>query len=212
MCFSAAASFTAAAVIGAIGAATLAQKPEKRRLAFALIPLIFAAHQAIEGLIWLSLDGDAAPPGTLVVGYLFLAQIFWPTFTPLSVLLFERGMRRRWALWILLAAGVFVSGVMALILVQHDYVVTMVGHSLRYATDHEFEARLSGLYLVTTTAPFLIARHRYVMAFGGAVLFSSVITQMVFYETAASVWCFFAALSSAFVFLHVRRQAQLLKN
>lgn len=212
MCFSAAASFTAAAVIGAIGAATLAQKPEKRRFAFALIPLVFAAHQTIEGFVWLSLGGGVAPPGALVAAYLFFAQIFWPTFTPFSVLLFECGERRRWALWILLAAGVFVSGAMVFILVQHDYAVTIVNHSLRYATNHEFEARLSGLYLVTTTAPFLIARHRYVMAFGGAVLFGSIITQMFFYETAASVWCFFAALSSVFVFLHIHRQARLSKT
>ncbi len=209
MCFSAAASFTAAAAIGAIGVATLAQKPERRRLAFALIPLVFAAHQLIEGFIWLSLGKGAAPPGALITAYLFLAQVFWPAYTPFSVLMLERDERRRWALWIFLAAGLVVSGAMGLILVQHDYSVTVVKHSLRYATNHEFETRLLGLYLVTTTAPLLISRHRYVMAFGGAVLVSSIVTQLVFYHAAASVWCFFAAISSAFVFLHVRRQARL---
>ena len=212
MCFSAAASFTSAVVIGAIGVATLAQKPEKRRLPFALIPLVFAVHQAIEGFIWLSFGASIAPSAVLVGAYLFFAQVFWPTFTPLSVLFFERGERRRGALWILLAVGAFVSVAMAIILMQHDYTVTIVDHSLRYATDQQFEARFSGLYLVATTTPLLIARHRYVMAFGAAVLANAIVTQLVFYDTAASVWCFFAALSSAFVFLHIRRQSRQSKN
>ncbi|MHA7870734.1 MAG: DUF6629 family protein [Hyphococcus sp.] len=209
MCFSAPASFVAAAVLGGVGVATLAQKPERKRLAFAFIPLVFAAHQMIEGFIWLSLP-DGAPPGALVIAYLIIAQIVWPTYTPLSVLLMEDDQRRRWALGILLLAGLFVSASLGAILVQHDYGVSIVNHRLQYATDHQFEDRLLGLYLVATTAPLLISRHRYVMAFGGAVLLGSMATQFAYHYAAASVWCYFAAIGSAFVFLHIRRRARLL--
>lgn len=209
MCFSAAASFTVAGALYAVGAATLAQRPERKRLAFAFIPVIFAAHQTLEGFIWLALGKDFAPPQALIGAYLFLAQIFWPVFTPLSVLLMENEPRRRLALWILLAAGLTVSIILLIILLGHQYTVSIVNGSVRYATDHEFEKQLLGAYLVATTAPLLVSRHRYVIAFGAAVLAGSIVTQIAFYTTGASVWCFFAAIASVLVFMHVRRQARL---
>ena len=208
MCFSAAASFTTAAVIGAIGVGALAQRPEKKRLPFAAIPLIFAAHQAIEGAIWLSI-GDGAPPQALVLAYLFIAQIFWPIYTPLAVLVMESDRRRRLSLWILLAAGAAVSAAMAFIMLRHNYSVEIVNHSLHYATQAEFEKQLIGLYVVATTAPLLLSPHRYVIAFGATVLLAAIVTELAFYYAGASVWCFFAAIASGFVFLHIRRRKRL---
>ncbi len=208
MCFSAQASFTAAAVLSVVAAATYAQKPEPRRLAFASFPAIFALHQFIEGFVWLSIGGGA-PPGWLTALYLFFAQVFWPVFTPLSVILMEEDWRRRIGLGILLAAGVLVSATLAVVLMRADYAVTVVNGSLKYATGHQFEDRMIGLYLVATVAPLILSRYRYVMAFGGVVLAGSVVTHLAFYYAAASVWCFFAALGSVFVFLHVRRRRLL---
>ncbi|MCK5745954.1 MAG: hypothetical protein KAH44_07045, partial [Oricola sp.] len=102
MCFSATASFSAAAVLGAVGAATLAQRPRPRDLAFAAIPAIFAAHQAIEGAIWLHIDGGSAIPYALIAAYLLIAQVLWPAYIPLSVILMEPAPRRTPALWLLL--------------------------------------------------------------------------------------------------------------
>lgn len=210
MCFSATASFTAAALLGAIGAATLAQKPKPKDLPFAAIPLLFAAHQAIEGAIWLHLGHgaghqDGAVPYALVAAYLFIAQVLWPAYIPFSVIAMEPKRRRSPALWMLLAAGVFVSGTLAVILIGHRYTVTAVADGLRYATDHEFERRLLALYLLAVVAPLFLSRHRYVVAFGAATLAGAIVTMLAYYEASASVWCFFAALASVLVFLHVRR-------
>ena len=57
MCFSAAADFTAAAGVGAVGVATLARVRTPRLAPFAALPLLFAAHQATEGVVWLGFDG-----------------------------------------------------------------------------------------------------------------------------------------------------------
>ncbi len=208
MCFSAQASFAAAAVLGVVGAATFAQRPAPRRLAFAAFPLFFALHQTIEGFVWLSI-GNGAPPSWLTALYLFFAQVFWPVFTPLSILLMEKDWRRRIGLWILLAAGVVVSATLAGVLIQSNYSVSVVNGSLQYSTGHHFEDRLIGLYLVAVVAPLILSRYRYVMAFGGVILAGSVVTHLAFYYAAASVWCFFAAVGSVFVFLHVRRRKRL---
>ncbi|WP_428407637.1 DUF6629 family protein [Hyphococcus sp.] len=208
MCFSAAASFTAAAVIGGVGAATLAQKPKPKDVAFAAIPVIFAVHQAIEGAIWLNLHHGAVPY-PLIVAYLFVAQVLWPAYIPLSVIAMEPKRRRRPALWVLLAAGLFVSGALAFILAQHHYTVTASANGLRYATDLEFERRLLELYLLGVVAPLFLSRHRYVIAFGAATLIGAIVTVMAFYYAAASVWCFFSALASVLVFLHVRQSRRI---
>lgn len=212
MCFSAAASFTAAAALVVIGAATLAQRPAPRLLPFAAIPLIFAAHQAIEGFIWLSMNAGASPPGALVAAYLVIAQVLWPAYTPLAVLAFEHGRRRRQALAALAVAGLFVSGVLAYVLVNHPYTVSVTEHGLRYATTRGIETQFVGLYVLTATAPFLISRWRYVLAFGITVLVGSMVTELFFFRAAASVWCFFAAIASVFAALHVRQARQASAN
>ena len=209
MCFSAPASFTAAAIIGAVGIATLAQRPAPRLMAFAAIPLVFATHQAIEGFIWLSVNRNAAPPQALVGAYLFIAQVFWPTFTPLSVLLFESGRRRRQALGVLLLTGLAVSGTLGAILFQDEFSVRAVAHGLYYGVGERVENPVVGLYVMATTAPLLMSRHRFVLLFGICVLVGSVVTELFFFGAQASVWCFFAAVASVFVFLHVRRERLL---
>lgn len=205
MCYSATASFTAAGILAVAGAATLAQRPERARVPFALIPLFFAVHQAIEGFVWLSVD-PGPPPAALVFAWLFIAQMFWPVYTPAAVLAFEDDPRRRIALLILLAVGISVSAALGYIYLNHDYSVHVVKHSLSYVTELRLEKQLLGPYLVAVAAPLLISRHRYIMAFGGVVLFGAVVTQLAFYHAAASVWCFIAAIASLFVFLHVRRR------
>ena len=208
MCFSATASFTAAAVLGCVGAATLAQKPKPQDLAFAAIPLIFAAHQAIEGAIWLNLHHNGSVPNALTISFLLLAQVIWPTYIPFSVIAMEPKRRRRPALWILLAAGLIVSTALAYILAFHHYTVTAVADGLRYATDLEFERRLLALYLLAVVAPLFLSRHLYVVAFGAATLAGAIVTMLAFYFAAASVWCFFSALTSVLVFLHIRQSRQ----
>lgn len=209
MCFSAPASFAAAAVLAGVSAATLAQKPALRLVPFAVFPAVFAVHQAIEGFIWLSFGRGAEPPGALVAAYLVIAQILWPSLTPLAMLLIEGGRRRRHALFALQAAGLLVSATMAYILINHPYTVSMTAHGLRYVSTHAIETHIVGLYVLTTTAPLLISRRRYILALGITILIGSAITELFYFRAAASVWCFFAAIASVFVFLHVRRAGRL---
>ena len=55
MCFSAAASFTAGAVLTGIGVATLRKVEHPTYYLFASIPLLFAVQQFSEGVLWLTL-------------------------------------------------------------------------------------------------------------------------------------------------------------
>ncbi|HNS86930.1 MAG TPA: hypothetical protein PKH09_08495 [Parvularculaceae bacterium] len=203
MCFSAEASFVAAAGLAAIGAATLAQRPSRRMAALAATPLLFAAHQAIEGLVWLGVR-EGGVSQALIKSWVFIAEVFWPTFVPLAVLLLTRGRRRRQGLFALLLTGLIVSGYFLAILLQSDFIVSIVNHNLRYRPDEPIAHNLPGLYLLSTVAPLLIARERFVFAFGVAVLAGAIVTEIFFNHAGPSVWCFFAALASVCAFLAVR--------
>jgi hypothetical protein len=98
MCFSAASSFMASAVIGSIGVATLRHVREPRALLFAAVPMLFSVHQFSEGFVWLGLDGRIGKVAFDHVTFLFMlyAQGILPLLMPAAVLLMEpRGWRRR---------------------------------------------------------------------------------------------------------------------
>ncbi len=203
MCFSATASFAAAAGLAVVGGMTLAQRPSARMTMLAATPLLFAAHQAIEGAIWLGV-ADAGAPQALIKMWVFIAEIFWPTFTPIAVFVLTRGRRRRQGLTALIVTGAIVSFYFLIVLMRSDFVVTVADGNLSYAATEPAGRRLAGLYLLATVAPLLIARERFVMAFGVAVLAGAIVTELQFSHAGPSVWCFFAGLASAFAFLAVR--------
>ena len=86
MCFSATASFTAAAVLALTGVISVASAPKKRWLLFALIPFLFSLQQFFEGVIWINGGGS----GNF---FLFFAFVIWPIWIPVSLLLIEKKER-----------------------------------------------------------------------------------------------------------------------
>jgi hypothetical protein len=203
MCFSATASFAAAGGLALVGAATLNERPQPRMAALAATPLVFAVHQGIEGAIWLRLAAGP-PPEALIKTWVFIAEVFWPVFVPAAVLLMTRGRRRRQGLAALLLTGFVVAAHFLMILIRSDFTVAAVNGNLRYEAGAPPGDRLAGLYLLATVAPLLIARERFVLAFGLAVLAGAIVTELHFRHAGPSVWCFFAAIASVFAYVAVR--------
>jgi hypothetical protein len=50
VCFSATANFVGSTVLGAVGVVTLTKVEHRRELLFAMLPILLAIHQFIEGL------------------------------------------------------------------------------------------------------------------------------------------------------------------
>ena len=87
MCFSATASFVTAMGLTPVGivSLTMARRLDaKRWQPLALIPLLFATQQALEGVVWLLLDSPAPSPGLHLVSlaYLGFAFALWPVWIP----------------------------------------------------------------------------------------------------------------------------------
>lgn len=171
----------------------------------ATTPLLFAVHQAIEGAIWLGVH-DGVVSQALIKAWVFIAEIFWPTYTPLAILAVTRGRRRRQGLAALLVTGLIVSGYFLMILLQNDFTVSAVNGNLLYQPEEPAAHNLPGLYLLAAVAPLLIARERFVLAFGVAVLAGAIVTELFFIHAGPSVWCFFAAIASGCAYLAVREE------
>ena len=203
MCFSATASFSAGALLLGIGTLTLKSARRPRELPFAAIPMLFAIQQLTEGVIWLTFSLDAPLLNTVMTYvYSFFSHVLWPVYVPVAVWLMEpRGWRWR-ALLAFVAAGSVVGVYLLYVLVAFSLVSRPVGQHIEYVSPHFFALAAMTLYLLSTTFSPILSTHRMVKIFGVLAL-SSFAAAYFFYATwFISVWCFFAALLSAVVYLH----------
>lgn len=212
MCFSAAASFTAAGALAAIGGTSIAVSAGKRATLFAAVPLGFAAQQASEGVVWLTTDAPAhqALHRVAVFTFLIFALVVWPTWIPLAVGGAERDDERRRWLRRLAWFGASVSAVALALLIGWPPHARVDGHSLRYS----FGASLGDIvrvllvagYVVPTLGPFFITSINLSHVFGAALIVSMIAALVIRHEALTSVWCFFAAVLSAIVLVSVWRR------
>ncbi len=199
MCFSAAASFSAAAVCGAIGAAALrrARKPD---LMLAAIPMLFGAHQALEGAVWLTV----AEGWGRCAGYSFasIAFCFWPVYTPLAARLSEPDARRRTWMLPFLVLGVAVAVLAASVLLS-GLKIDFATHHIKYLPRRRYPLIFDYLYAAAVVGPLLICRSIYLRIFGGSILAFFGVSTLLFNPARYSVWCFFAAASSVVLYFFI---------
>jgi len=206
MCFSATASFSAGAILAGLGILTLrrVQRPQDRALAG--IPLLFALQQALEGVVWLSLHGTT--PGLLGIAtqtYSLFSHVLWPIYVPAAVWLAEPAGRQRRALSLFLLGGVLVGIFLMYGMVANPIVAIQVGHHVDYESPHFYLTVVLVLYLAATTMSAIFSSHRVVRLFGFLLLVSAGAAYFAYSRWFISVWCFFAAVLSAVIYLHLRR-------
>ena len=204
MCFSAPASFAAAAVLLGIGTLTLRSalaSYQRRDLPFAAIPLLFAAQQLIEGVIWLTFRVDAPWLNSVMTPvYSFFSHVLWPAYVPLAVWLIEPPGQRRHLLLMFAAAGFAVAAYLLYILVAFPVVSRPSSQHIEDDSPHFFAVLTMALYLLSTTTSPLLSTHRWVEAFGALALLAFGAAYYFFAQWFISVWCFFAALLSAVIY------------
>jgi hypothetical protein len=210
MCFSAGASFAAAAVLLGVGAVALRRVRSARELPFAAIPTLFAIQQLVEGVLWLSFAHDAPNLNVLATHvYSFFSHVLWPVYVPAAVWLIEPPGQRRRALVAVLMVGFAVGAFLLHELVDYPVVSQVTGSHIEYLTPPHYLAAASALYLVSTTASLMLSSHPWVRLFGVTALFSFGLAYAAYTTWFVSVWCYFAALLSVIVCVHMHRQPML---
>jgi len=207
MCFSEAASFTAAAVLTLQGlAAVRLVRQYKPFLLIACIPLFFAIQQFSEGLIWHYFNQGFAIDGfAMIAAYIFLtlAYLVWPIVIPLSLYLSESNIFRKRLLGLFIL-GAVVWGLYLLSLTPElTLSVTNSENGILYAVNYfsvSSSLLLKWIYLGLVIIPIFISSLRYIWFFGLVTLLSALITYYLYETTFTSVWCFFGALLSLIIY------------
>lgn len=209
MCFSAPASFVAAAVTGVVGIAALTKTRSAREVPLAAMPLLFSFQQVIEGALWLELPVAPQGPKTSLLTFVFLvyAKVFWPLYAPLAAALVEPERRRR-NLMLLLAVG---GGAIAIYflddLLGHARAASILGGHIVYESLPELPLGIGVLYMLATCLAPLISSHATLRALGAVVLAGAAITFALYWDAFSSVWCFFAAVASGIIYYHFAERA-----
>jgi hypothetical protein len=217
MCFNAAASFAASAVLIPAGIHIIgtAWAADRHWLLLAVFPLLFGVQQALEGVLWLAL-GDplgrvvgVPPPAVaplMALGFLAFAYVLWPTLVPLAARGVEPRAGRR-QLFALLAVAGAAGGLFIYLplLFNPDWLgVGILGGSILYEPKIPFATALSqpsgrGLYALVVLVPMLASSEPLVRRFGLLIFLSVVLSAVAYGYAFVSVWCFFAALLSAWL-------------
>lgn len=207
MCFSAEASFVSAALVGACSYFTLREVKRPLQIPLALLPLGFALQQASEGMIWLFKNNQWEQNSLFwasVWTYVTFAFLIWPIWFPLSALLLEKVQWRRRVLGVCLFAGLCVSVSFLLHFLNLGITVDVVGNSLRYdVTD-----RIFGIpYLAVLSFSFILSSVPRLWVMGVAAPISFFLSAYFYWENFASIWCFFAAFISLWIYVVMRGMA-----
>jgi hypothetical protein len=211
MCFSPDADFTAAAVVGAVGVATLRQVRTRRELIVGSLPLLFALHQFSEAFVWLGLRGHVSSGvgNTATYIYVIYAYAALPMIVPLGLYLIEPSRRhRRWVLPFVVL-GVAVGGYMLWDVTQYPIYAQEHASCIAYNSNAPYLEQAALVYVIATCAPALLSSRRYLQWFGVLNIAGLAVAFSVREAEFTSVWCVYAALVSVLILEHFRRQRQL---
>lgn len=204
MCFSVEASFSTSALLLVIGGASVVRVSRPSQLILASTPLLFSIQQFSEGVLWLNLLKPEASQVTQMATYVFVVfgQILWPTWIPLSILLIEKEARLRKVLRVLLASGILISCTLFYYLLNYEVSSRIVEHHIQYEFDTSFwplgSFRL--FYVVPTVIPHFFSSSKKIQIFGLWILGAFIVAEFFYSQLVFSVWCFFAAVISLYIF------------
>jgi hypothetical protein len=201
MCFSATANFVGSGVLGAVGVVTLTKVKHRRELLFASLPALFAAHQFIEGFVWLGLDGRLSPAVThnMAAAFMLYAQGLLPFLLPLSIFLFEPDVKSRQRMFPFLALGTATALYMLWALVAYPVQVYVEKNSIVYINAGTNNTTLAVLYVICTCGSLFLSCIRDMVLFGAANLVILLVVMAVKRYAFTSVWCAYAAIASVII-------------
>ena len=214
MCFSAGASFTAAAVLVPTGAFSIysAFRADPRYVPIGTLPLLFGVQQLMEGLVWTSgARGDVALAHGFSLAYMFFAWLAWPVWVPFSVYFLESARRKPFYLVAAILGGIFGAGQYLPYFVHGDWLtVQFLGSAIRYdgveLFDYIFSRNLTyAVYLGLVILPALLSSRREVRLFGVLIALAFAITYAFFRYAYISVFCFLGAIVSLYLLFMIRR-------
>lgn len=218
MCFSANASFTAAVVIGAVGLYALSQAKTLPWRLLALVPIIFALQQAVEGGVWLTFDwGLTAKPIHEILIYIFyiIATMVWPVYLPIVIYKLEKNdKRKRGIAWLRLISFFYLFAIIFYLTTHGVRADTHSGH-ITYAPlwekpyDTALQIALHIVYLILTIGALALSSVPGMIWITLTLIVATIVAYIFYWFSFASVWCYFGAIISLLILLIISKQKKL---
>jgi|TARA_R110000737_G_scaffold348572_1_gene382733 hypothetical protein len=205
MCFSASASFSAGAVLIVIGIAAIKKTKHPSQYLFASIPFIFGVQQISEGILWISLPNPDYIQTQKIFTFVFLlfAQVIWPIWTPIAILLLDKRSTRKRFQKILVSAGVLVGVYLAYCLIEYHVEAKIIGHHIVYQQDYPnyFKYFVIIFYALATIVPTFFSHIKSMWILGVTIVLAYFISAFFYDQYVLSVWCFFSSIISLSIYI-----------
>ena len=182
------------------------RRASRSELPFAAIPIFFAVQQLIEGALWLALPAQSSSVHILTLGYLIFANILWPIYVPVAIWMIEPNQLHRNRLIVPLVAGALTTLFFIGALAMQPVSAAVIGSHIHYNFPHPHDKIAFAFYATATCLAPLLSSHKLVKLLGATLIVSMVAAYVIYAVWFASVWCYFAALISALIWLYFRRQ------
>jgi 4-hydroxybenzoate polyprenyltransferase len=208
MCVSAEVDIAAAIVIGGVAVDAVRHIERRDQILIGTLPAIFAAHQAIEVVVWWWAEGvvgsSAGRPATWL--YLLVALVVLPTWIPLAVRNIEPDERRRRTIQAIVGVGVATSAVLLWQLVDGDVDVRDQRWHLQYVFGLDWPNVVIAGYLIATCAPLLVASRPSLRWYGIVNVIAVAVIAALSVGAVVSIWCVWAAVTSVAIAIYLRRE------
>ncbi|HEY5173707.1 MAG TPA: DUF6629 family protein [Acidimicrobiia bacterium] len=210
MCFSPDADAVVGGIVVVIGADALRHVREPKQILLGSLPLLFGLHQLDEAFVWLGLQGRVSESleriGVWV--YILFALAALPALVPLAVLAVERSRARRRLISVLAVLGIAVGVSLAVALFRGSVNAAIDGRHIAYNVSALSQGRdLTALYVVAACGALIACSHRDLAVLGVMNLIAVPVLMWMTVSGFISLWCFWAAIVSVAIDLHMRRAA-----
>jgi hypothetical protein len=210
MCFSPDADAVVGGIVVVIGVDALRHVREPKQILLASLPLLFGLHQLDEAFVWWGLQGHVSESleriGVWV--YLLFALGALPALVPLAVLSVERSPARRRLIGVLSILGIAVGVSLGVAVFRGSVNAAIDGRHIAYDVSALSQGRdLTALYVVAACGALLACSYRDIAALGVMNLVAVPVLMWMTVSGFISLWCFWAAIVSVVIDLHMRRSA-----
>ena len=136
--------------------------------------------------------------------YLLLALVVVPVFVPVAILRLEPTARRRWVIVPFVILGSVVAAVLFATMLHGPVTARLGTYHLAYSIGLRNGFLIVGLDVVATCGSLLLSGYKDIVVFGVLNLVIVIVLARLTADGFASLWCFYAALSSGAISIHLR--------
>jgi hypothetical protein len=215
VCFSPQADLVGGVVVSGIGVDVLIHRHGRAsHNALCALPLILGFHQFVEAFVWLSLEGHlSAGLGRFAMWiYVSIAFVLLPVFVPIAVVALERTARRRWLMAPFAVLGTVIAGILLAAMIHGPVGVRLRPYHLAYSLRLGHATLVVCLYVVAICGAWLFSGERVIAFYGIINLVAVIVIVKLTVDGFASVWCGYAALTSAAIAIYMRRSQRILQR